>query len=228
MKVEIYSDISCPWCYVGKRNFQRALAAFHGPQVEVVPRAYQIDGELPELPVPLLTWIAGKYGDQAQAMSDQVTEVGKRLGIDFHNDIGYAVNTLDGHRLLWFALREYGPAVHQELEELVFAAYFTEGGNVADRELLADRAAVAGLDRDQVLAFLASDQGTAEVRAEIRAARTDGVTTVPTFVIDGKWRLQGAQDASAFLRALEAAAAESEQSARSSQGGACADGACAV
>ncbi|WP_441250654.1 DsbA family oxidoreductase [Kitasatospora sp. McL0602] len=228
MKVEIYSDISCPWCYVGKRNFQEALAEFDGPEVEIIPRAYQIDGELPAQPVPLLTWLAGKYGDRAQAMSDQVTEVGRVIGIDFHNDLGYAVNTLDSHRLLWFAQREYGSAVHKQLEEALFAAYFTDGGNVGDRELLADRAALVGLDRERALAFLASDEGTAEVRKEIQAARTDGVTTVPTFVIDGKWQLQGALDAAGFLKALETAAAAQKQPVVTAKGAACADGVCEI
>lgn len=207
MKVEIYSDIACPWCYVGMRRFERALAAFpDAGRVEIVYRPYQLDPTEPEQPSPLLEALARKYGGlQARAMRNEIVEVGKREGIDFRIESALAVNTLLGHRLLWLAEREYGSKIQATLKDLLFRAYFTEGGNVGDRNLLAELAARAGMDRHRAAAFLASDEGASEVRDQLGATQAIGVTAVPTFVFEGKWRVQGVQAASAFLRALERA-----------------------
>ncbi|MFI9203996.1 DsbA family oxidoreductase [Streptomyces sp. NPDC053048] len=213
--VDIHSDISCPWCYVGKRNFERALAAFtrNGTvDVRVTLHPYQIDGERPATAVPMLEWLAGKYGaERAAAMSEEVTAAGERIGITFRNASGFAVNTLHGHRLLWLAGREYGREVQALLEELLFTAWFTEGGDVSDTALLLDRAVRAGMDHARVSAFLASGEGTAEVRAAIAASHAR-VSAVPAFAFGDGTTLVGAQDEATFLGALEQAAAAGEGS----------------
>ncbi|MCC3766423.1 DsbA family oxidoreductase [Streptomyces sp. UNOC14_S4] len=206
IRIDVYSDISCPWCYIGKRNLEKAVAAFGADRVELVPHPYQIDGEHPEHAMPMLEWLAGKYGTaKATAMSEEVTEAGKALGITFRNASGYAVDTLRAHRLLWLAGRRHGAAVRSRLEELLFAAYFTENGDVSDPELLVDRAVRAGMDGAEAAAYLASDEELAEVRAAVAAAR-EQVATVPAFVLGDGTTLVGAQDEATFLRALRQAA----------------------
>ncbi|MER5931123.1 DsbA family oxidoreductase [Streptomyces sp. NPDC002054] len=204
LRVDIWSDLSCPWCYITKRTFEAALAASGRQDVQVVAHPYQIDGEHPAEPTPMIEWLGGKYGaERARRMDEEVTAAGPRHGITFHNASGYAVNTLQAHRLLRHAGRVAGRAVQSALEELVFAAYFTHRGNIADPTLLAGLAARAGLDREDALAYLASNRDLAEVRAEIRSAREDGITAVPVFTFSNGHRIKGAQqEQDLFLSAL--------------------------
>lgn len=235
MKVEIYSDIACPWCHVGKRRFERALAAFPGgADIEVTYRPYQLDPTTPEEPSPLRERLAEKFGAaNLDGMNERLTQVGEAEGITFDFEKALSVNTFTAHRVLWFALREYGPAVQAALKDRLLDAYFARGANVADAEQLTAIAVDAGLDGERVAAFLASDAGVEEVRGEIDQARAVGVTAVPTFVFEGQWAVQGAQETSTFLRVLEQVreqtaertAAEADGSA---DGDACADGACST
>lgn len=231
MKVEIYSDIACPWCYVGKRRFERALAAFPGAQdIQVTYRPYELDPTTPAEPAPLRERLAAKFGAaNLDGMNARLADVGAGEGITFDFTRALAVNTLTAHRVLWLALTEFGPAAQAALKDRLLAAYFTEGENVADHDRLTEFAVEAGLDRDRVVAFLASDEGTDEVRREIAEAREMGVTAVPTFVFEGKWAVQGAQEASTFLQVLEQVRDQSAESATpAGDGDACADGSCAV
>lgn len=204
MKVEIYSDIACPWCYVGERRFARALAAFpQANHVEVVFRPYQLDPTLPDDPVPLGQRLLEKFGAQVDAVTQQAESAAAGEGIDLRFDRAQAVNTLTAHRLLRLAEREYGPEIQQKLAEKLFEAHFTNGSNVADPELLTELAVAAGLERERVVAYLASDDGLTEVRNEIVRAQRLGIRAVPTFVVDGKYAIQGAQPISTFLQLLE-------------------------
>lgn len=205
MLVEVYSDIACPWCYVGKRRFERALAAFPGgDEVEVVYRPYQLDPSTPEKAEPLSDRLALKFGrEQLPAMHARLNDIGGAEGISFDFENALSANTFTGHRLLWHALEEYGRDTQAVLKERLLKAYFGEGADVGDRALLTDLAAEAGLDRDRTAAFLASDEGLAEVRQAIDEAREIGVTAVPTFVFQGKWAVQGAQETETFLQVLE-------------------------
>ncbi|QES47508.1 DsbA family oxidoreductase [Streptomyces venezuelae] len=209
LRVDIWSDLSCPWCYITKRTFEAALVASGRADVQVVAHPYQIDGERPAEPTPMIEWLGGKYGaERARRMDEEVTAAGPRHGITFHNASGYAVNTLQAHRLLRHAGR-HGRAVQSALEELVFAAYFTHRGNIADPALLAGLAERAGLDREEALAYLASDRDLAEIRAEIRTAREDGITAVPVFTFSNGHRIEGAQqEQDLFLSALAPATGE--------------------
>jgi len=228
MKVDIYSDIACPWCYIGKTRFERALAAFPGASdVQVTFRPFQLDPSTPERSEPLYEHYDRKFGSGFRANHERVTEIAQREGLDFHLDIARAVNTFTAHRLLWFAGQEYGRETQTRLKNVLLAGYFTEGADVGDQDTLVTLAERAGLDSKRTRDFLTSDKGATEVRDELDEARSLGVSAVPTFVFDDKYAVQGAQEASAFLQVLEQVAAEQQASAGGT-GEACADGSCAV
>ncbi|MFB6891659.1 DsbA family protein [Kitasatospora sp. NPDC056327] len=207
MRIDIWSDVSCPWCYITMRTFELALSASGRGDAEVVLHPYQIDGEHPAEPMPMLEWLAGKYGQERAALMDrEVTAAGPRHGIAFRNATGFAVNTLDAHRLLWWAGRAHGRAVQARLEELLFTAYFVESADISDHDVLLARVERAGLDRDRAARLLASDEALAEVRAEVSGARDQGITTVPRFVFADGPVLEGTQeDPEVFLRVLAGA-----------------------
>ena len=213
MKVEIYSDVACPWCYIGKRRFEKALAAFPGnADVEVVYKPYQLDPSAPSVATPLLDRLERKFGAGAGAMARRVTDAASAEGIEMRFDRALAANTLAAHRLLWLAEREHGSVVQHELAERLFEAHFSEGGDIGDIGQLTDLAVAAGMDRERVTTFLASSEGTEEVRAEIHAAQEMGITAVPTFIFDDRYAVQGGQPSPIFLQALERAAADKVES----------------
>ena len=209
MKVEIYSDVACPWCYIGKRRFEQALAGFAGAaEVEVVYRPYQLDPGASATARPLMQALGEKFGPGAAAMAGNVVAAARGEGIAMDFERALAANTLAAHRLLRLAEHEYRAAVQHALAEALFAAHFAHGADIGDPGVLVELAALAGMDPERARAYLASDEGLAEVREEIRAARQIGVTAVPTFVFDGKYGVQGAQPPAAFLQTLEAVARE--------------------
>ena len=233
MRVEIYSDVVCPWCYIGERRFARALAAFpQGEAVEVVYRPYQLDPGAASAPAPLLGALERKFGARARGMVQHVTATAKAEGIDIAWEDAVSANTLTAHRLMWLAEREYGAATQRVLAEKLFEAHFTRGGDVGDRGLLAELAAACGMDAERVGAYLASDEGVAETRRAIAEAQQLGVRAVPTFVLDGKYVVEGAQPMSTFLRVLEEVAARSGapegDAGDDAADASCADGRCAV
>lgn len=228
MKVEIYSDIACPWCYVGERRFARALAALpQGDQIEVVFRPYQLDPSLPHTPRPLQDQLRQKFGERADAMVRHVTATAAKEGLDLRFDRAQSVNTITAHRLLRLAEREYGTEVQRALAEKLFEAHFTNGENVAAPELLADLAVSVGMDRARVQAYLASDEGLREVQDEITRAQRIGVSAVPTFVFADQYAVQGAQPTSTFVQVLEELLSEAETPASdAADANTCADGSC--
>ncbi|WP_405012089.1 DsbA family oxidoreductase [Kitasatospora sp. NBC_01539] len=232
MKVEIYSDIACPWCYIGKRRFEQALDRFPGKDaVEVVYRPYQLVPDASEQATPHRAWLAERYGPQSAAMDARVTELGRAEGITYDFDTALHANTFLGHRLLHLAETEYGAAVQGELKERLLKAHFSDGVDIGDRTQLAAVAVAAGLDGDRVAAYLAGDEGADEVRAQLAEAQALGISAVPTFVFEGRWAVQGGQEADTFLRVLQQVAEETGALvpvAGADDGEACADGACAV
>ncbi len=206
MQVEIYSDVVCPWCYIGKRRFEDALARFDGrDDVTVVFRPFQLDPNAPSTPMPVLDAYARKFGgpEEAAKIMERVTATAAPEGLDFHMEIAQRANTFDAHRLIGFA-QDRG--VQGEMKERLLRAYFVEGRDVGSRAELADLAADVGLDHDEVAGYLDSNAGTAELRAELLESLDRGVSAVPTFVFEGRWAVPGAQDADTMLRVLETVA----------------------
>lgn len=209
MKVEIWSDVVCPWCYIGKKKFEDAVAllAAEGTQldVEISFRPFQLD---PNAPIggsaPVRDAYAKKFGghDKADKIIDHVTNVAADAGITFHMDQTVRANTLQAHRLMYLALRDHGASAQREMKQALLEAYFTDGKNVGDDVVLIEAAERAGIPRADVESWLGSTDGDAEVRREIIEAGDLGITAVPTFVIDGKWAIPGAQDIEVFQRAL--------------------------
>ncbi|NJC70051.1 DsbA family oxidoreductase [Planosporangium thailandense] len=229
MTVEIWSDVVCPWCYIGKRRFERALESFPG-EVTTVWRSFQLDPEAPaHEDRPLVESFAARKGlseSQVRAMFAQVTEVAAGEGLAYDFDRVRAANTLDAHRLLHFA-RAFG--AQGELKERLLRAYFTEGEQVGDLEVLARLAGEVGLDAAQARTALESGAYADGVHEDFRTAREFGITSVPFFVFDRRFAVSGAQPVEVFTRALEAAAAEaSTVDATDADGRACDDDSCAV
>ena len=236
MKVEIYSDVACPWCYIGKARFERALAAYPGAQdVDVSFRPYQLNPATPEQAQPLYDYYDQLFGPGFRSKHSSVTDVAKAEGLDFRFDHALAVNTFTAHRLMWLTERDYGAAVQRDLKNALLRSYFTDGGNINDHEALTALAVEVGVAEDKARAWLADGSGTAEVRRELDEAHQLGIQAVPTFVFNGKYAVQGAQEASTFLQVLEQVAAESaaESSPTSATdhdhvGEACTDESCAI
>ena len=210
MKVEIWSDVVCPWCYIGKRRFEQALAGFaHRDEVEVVWRAFELDPSAPaERTGGYAENLATKYGvplAQAQGMLDTMTATAAQDGLDFRFDVARPGSTFDAHRLLHLA-GERG--VQDAVKERLLRATFTEGEPVGDAETLVRLVAEAGLDADEARAVLASDRYAAEVRGDEQQAAAYGISGVPFFVVDGRYGVSGAQPAEALGQVLAQAWAE--------------------
>lgn len=211
MRVEIYSDVVCPWCYIGERRFERALGEFpQAGEVEVVFRPYQLDPSAPETAVPISEYLARRFGDGAAGMLNQVSAAAAGEGITIDWDRALATNTRTAHRLSRLAEQEYGAGVQRALIEALFDLHFSRGGDVSDRGQLAEVAVGVGMDLGRVEAYLASDEGAGELEEEFAAARQLGVRAVPTFLIDGKYVLEGAQPVGKFLEVLARARTDRE------------------
>lgn len=195
MHVEIWSDIACPWCYVGKRRFEAALAAFeHRDEVEVTWRSFELDPGAPrERPGDLAEQLAAKYGssvEQAREMQRNMTGVAAGEGLDFRFDLARAGTTLDGHRLLHLA---HAHGAQDAMKERLMRAYLTEGELMSDLDALERLGLEVGLPGDEVHAVLTTDRYADEVRADERAAASLGISAVPFFVVDRAFGASGAQ-----------------------------------
>jgi predicted DsbA family dithiol-disulfide isomerase len=207
MQVEIWSDVVCPWCYLGKRRFERALASFdHRDQVDVVYRSFELDPDAPiGVTTPTEKLLASKYGltsAQAEEAQRQMEQRGADDGLDFHLAGLQSGNTRDAHRLLQLA------KVHDrqpELAERLHRAYFSEGLSVFDHASLLELATDVGLDRADVSRVLASDAYEGAVETDEATARSLGATGVPFFVIDRRYGISGAQSAEVINQALNRA-----------------------
>ena len=204
MLVEIWSDLVCPWCYIGKRNFETALAGFeHRDEVEVHWRSYELDPSAQAGPIDLASALAAKYNtdrDGALAMMSQVSGVAESVGLHYRFDLAQRSNTFDAHRVIHLAAK-VGHA--DAIEERFMAAYFPEGADLSDHDTLAELATAAGLDPSEVSVVLSSEQFTAEVRADEQHARELGITGVPTFVVNGTRGVSGAQAPERLLQLLQ-------------------------
>jgi predicted DsbA family dithiol-disulfide isomerase len=211
VQVEIWSDIACPWCLVGTARFERAVEET-GIDVDVVYRSFELDPNVPtggEAP-NLVDYLSHKFGDRGrvQAAHARLTSAGAELGIDFRWATMKRANTFDAHRLLAWALRTQGATAQRTLKKRILRAYFTEGADVSDLTVLADLVADAGLDRDEAVEVLATDAEATTVREQEALAHQEGIAAVPTFVVEGRWMLQGALETEKWVRALTRLQAE--------------------
>jgi predicted DsbA family dithiol-disulfide isomerase len=207
MKVEIFSDVACPFCFIGKRNFERALEAFpHADEVEVEWRSFQLDPNAPVEPRGSAQGnLAEKHGvtlEEARAMGERVRVMARGVGLEMDFDRVVHVNTFDAHRILKLA-GDRDKA--DRMAELLFAAYFVDGANIADPGLLVSLAAEAGLDGHEAGAVLSGDRFADEVRADFAQAVDFGLGGVPAFVIDRALLVSGAQPPEVLLGALQQA-----------------------
>jgi predicted DsbA family dithiol-disulfide isomerase len=210
MQVEIWFDVVCPWCYLGKRRFERALESFeHSDEVEVTFRSFELDPSAPPgVTTPTVQILASKYGMSEEDAADSQRQMEQRAaadGLTFQMDGLLSGNTRDAHRLLQLA-KERGCQV--ELVERLHRAYFTEQDSVFDHESLTRLAADAGLDADEVSQVLAGDDYDDAVEADEKTAQSLGATGVPFFVIERRYGISGAQSPAIIARALNLAWAD--------------------
>ena len=235
--VEIWSDIACPWCYIGKRRFATALAAFgHREHVEVTWRSYELSPGTPVGPgtpeIDMLARLKGIPHEDVERMFAHVTEVAAGEGLAYDFPRALAVNTFAAHRLVHLARTTGGSALAERTLDALFSAHFEHGADLGDDEELVRIVSGAGLDAAAARAALADGTGTEAVRADEAQARTLGVTGVPFFVVDRRIAVSGAQPAEVFTQLLEAGWREANPlqtlAAADPDAAACADESCAT
>lgn len=213
MRVDIVSDTICPWCYIGKRRFERALQARPTLQVSVRWRAFQLNPQMPVEGRDRKTYLIEKFGSEEQAgkIYEAVQQAGSAEGISFAFDrMVRTPNTVASHRLIYLA-GEHGK--QDDMTDVLFRGYFEEARDIGDPEVLVDLAAEGGLDGEEARAFLASDAGKQEVEAESAQASRLGIHGVPCFIFDGKYAVSGAQEPAVFQQVFDLMLQEPAQSA---------------
>lgn len=207
LKIEIWSDVMCPFCYIGKRKIENAINDFpHKSKVEIEWKSFQLDPTTKSQPgKSTYDYLAEKYGRDRQwsvEMHENVTNQAKAEGLEYNFDTAIIANSFDAHRLSHLA-KKYGKG--NELEELIFKAYFTEGKDVSEIETLVDLGRNVGLDETEIRNMLASKQFKEAVQNDIIEAQQIGVRGVPFFVLDRKYAISGAQPNEVFTETLEKA-----------------------
>ena len=199
-RLEIVSDVVCPWCYIGKANLDRALAGTANP-FAIRWRPFQLNPEMPPGGMDHRGYYAAKFGeDRAQAIRERISEAAREAGVTIDFDrISRAPNSLDAHRLLRWAEAE---GVQHALAGILFRRYFTEGEDVGDRAVLVAAAAEAGIDPDATARLLAGDADRASVAEQAAAAAEMGVTGVPCFLLGGRYAISGAQPPEVWTRLI--------------------------
>ncbi len=201
MRIDVWSDIVCPFCLLGRRELEIALAGFDD-DVEIVPRSFELDPTAAHVAEPVIDHLIEKYGitrEQAEANNRQIAERAAGVGLEFNWSEAKSAPTLDAHRVVQLAGRS---GLASEVESALMRAFFTEGRAVDDHDVIRDAAVGCGLDPARVDAVLASDEFTDEVRADEAEAHSIGVRGVPFFVFDGRFGVSGAQTAETFAQVL--------------------------
>ena len=204
MRIEVWSDVACPWCYIGKRNLERALDELDlGDEVEVRWRAYELDpGAPPSSSLGMAEVLSRKYGvsvEEAREMNARMTAAAAKVGLEYHLDTAQLGNSFDAHRLAKLA-DERG--LGGEMAERLFAAHFTESQLISDRDTLLDLAIEVGLDVEEAVQVLDTDAYADEVRGDEEFASEAGFSGVPTYVVDGRLAIPGAQPPDVLVRLL--------------------------
>lgn len=213
MEIEIYSDVVCPWCYLGKTRLEAALASLDGSvdhEVTLRWRAFQLDPSMPEQGRPLVSWLASRFGgeDRARQEMARVTALAEAEGLRWDMERAVIANTFAAHRLLWFADQPeavvFGATAETqpELAEALHRAHFSGGLDVGSYDVLTELAEQVGLDSGRVWQLLHSTEGTADVRGQIAQAHDLGITSVPTFIFAGRYAMTGAQATATFRSVL--------------------------
>jgi len=205
MNIEVWSDVVCPWCYIGKRRLESAVKLFqHGDEISVSWRSFELDPESPRrAPVPLDEMLAQKYGmsrEEARAANTQVTSLAAAEGLEYHLEHQHSGNSFDAHRLIHLAAEKGLPGA---MKERLMRAHFSESAAIGEPDVLVRLACEVGIDEEEAKALLESDRFADEVRADEAEAGTIGVRGVPFFLIERKWALSGAQPTDLFLKAIE-------------------------
>lgn len=205
MEVEIWSDVMCPWCYIGKRRFEKALSDFEGAQqIEITWKSFQLNPDMETMPgknmIAYLSEIKGWSLQQSTEMHAHVTALAKAEGLVYNFEKAVVANSFDAHRLIQLA-KSTGKG--DLAEEALFYAYFTEGKNIAEHAVLLDLGLQIGLNETEITQMLQSDAYATEVQNDIYQARQVGARGVPFFVFNKKYALSGAQPAETFLQALQ-------------------------
>ena len=201
IRIDIISDVACPWCYVGKKQLEAALASLPDIIADVRWRPFQLDATIPPEGLPRRDYMERKFGaERLPAIHERIAEVGRAVGIPFAFDkIAISPNTLDAHRLIRWA---ESAGVQNAVVERLFAMFFVEGRDIGDAATLAQAAADAGMERAIVERLLAGEADQDSVREEIATAQRIGVTGVPFFIINGRLGVSGAQPAEVLQRAI--------------------------
>jgi predicted DsbA family dithiol-disulfide isomerase len=211
IKVDIWSDVQCPWCYIGKRKFEAGVAEFDG-EVEVEYHSFELAPDTPVdyagSPIDYLSERKGIPLPEVEKMLDRVTGIAADVGLDYHYEDVHQTNTIKAHELLHFA-KSKGRQI--DMKERLLKAYFVDGRHVGRVDDLADLAAEIGLDRDEAVRALEAEAFLGDVKADVAQAQAYGIQGVPFFVIDGKYGVSGAQDATAFTNMLEQVQSEREE-----------------
>ncbi len=206
LTIDVVSDVVCPWCYVGKRRLERALALRPERVVELRFRPFQLDATIPSEGLDRQDYMRKKFGslDRLSEVHKRLEDIGSTEGIDFHfKDIKRSPNTLEAHRLIGLA---HGLGTQDKMVEFLFDAYFVRGLDIGDRGVLATIAAEAGLDRDEALKFLESGELADRVRREIETAQELGIQGVPFFIFGGRYAVSGAEAPEVIADAMDKAA----------------------
>lgn len=207
MIIDVFSDVACPWCYIGERRLVKAVAMRPDLDVEMRWRLYQLRPELPKEGIAWGDFVREKWGsmERAAGIFQRVTQIGATEGIKF--DFVYMArnpNTVDAQRLILFA-REHGK--EWQMAEALFAAHFTDGRNVSDHATLAEIAAEIGLNKEEAAAYLRSEAGVAEMDSSQQVAYMNGIQAVPCYIIDNRYMINGAASLDDFLSVLDEAVA---------------------
>jgi len=208
LRIDVVSDVVCPWCFIGKRRLEKAVALTPDVPVEVHYHPYFLNDWIPRDGISRADYLTRKFGsvDAYRGMASRVAEAAAQEGLTYAVDrIARQPNTLDSHRLIhWAEQQGKAPAMKQRLMDL----YFTEGADLTDRAVLLRAAGDVGLDTDEVRAGLASDRDVAEVAQKAQAAKEAGINGVPTFIVGGRYAVSGAQAPEALAQVIREAAAE--------------------
>ena len=210
IKIDIVSDVVCPWCYLGKARLEAALSQMDGVKAEINWRPYQLDPSIPRTGVDRKKYMEAKFGDGPRLgeIHKQLAALGKAVGIDYDFDaIEVAPNTMNAHRLIRWAAQA-GPGIQGKVVDALFKAYFTDGKDIGNQQILMDVAAACGMDKSIVAQLLPTDAEEAGVIGEIATAKQIGITGVPCFIFNQKYAVSGAQTPDVLIEAMQGAMKE--------------------